>query len=224
MVGVLALVAIAGGVLWSNALAYREVTLAPRDRLAELEDIGKRIAGEGPTLMTDYEPYGVRHFLRDAEPEGASEFRRRQIPLDDGRILDKLEVADIDEFQLPAILVYRSLVLRRSATASRPPSVYRLVSRGRHYELWQRYGDRRRSRPGKAIARAPSAWKHHRTDRGPALPRRASPGAQSRPQGRLATVERPRAAVVIDLGPLRIPPAGKRSGSTRARCRRSRTA
>jgi hypothetical protein len=29
--------AIAGGVLWSNALAYHEANLAPRDRLAELE-------------------------------------------------------------------------------------------------------------------------------------------------------------------------------------------
>ena len=37
-----------GGVLWSNALAYREVWLAPRERLAELEAIGERYAGAGP--------------------------------------------------------------------------------------------------------------------------------------------------------------------------------
>ena len=72
--------AIAGGVLWSNALAYQEVNLAPRDRLAELEQIGERFAGEGPALMTEYEPYGVRHFLREADPEGASELRRRIDP------------------------------------------------------------------------------------------------------------------------------------------------
>ena len=205
LVGGMAVAAIAGGLLWSNALAYREVTLAPRDRFAELEDIGHQIAGEGPTLMTDYEPYGVRHFLRDAEPEGASEFRRRQIPLKGGRILDKLEVADIDEFQLPAILVYRSLVLRRSATASRPPSVYRLVSSSRNYELWQR-SEIAAEPPGKAIIEhLPLGNTVEPTD----VPRCRDVLRLARragPQGRLATVERPR-AVVIDLASIPFPPS-----------------
>ena len=56
--------AIALGVLWSNGLQYRQVWLAPRTQLHELEAIGNRIAGEGPTLMTDYQAYGARHFLR----------------------------------------------------------------------------------------------------------------------------------------------------------------
>ena len=70
----------AAGVLWSNVLAYHEVNLAPHDRHEELEQIGDRIAGEGPALMTEYEPYGVRHFLRKADAEGASELRRRVGP------------------------------------------------------------------------------------------------------------------------------------------------
>jgi hypothetical protein len=130
--------AITGGVVWSNMLAYNEVMLAPRERLVELEQIGDSIAGEGPTLMTDYEPYGVRHFLRDGEPEGASELRRRVVPLRNGRALDKLETADIDEFDTQAVLVYRTLVLRRSPVGSRPPSIYGRVRRGRFYDVWQR--------------------------------------------------------------------------------------
>jgi hypothetical protein len=130
-------VAISGGVLWSNVLAYHEVTLAPHERFSELDQIGDRIKGEGPALMTEYEPYGVRHFLRDADTEGASELRRRQIPLRTGRILDKAEFADIDEFNIGAIFVYRTLVLRRSPVASRPPSPYRLTWSGRYYEVWQ---------------------------------------------------------------------------------------
>src|SRR4051794_17820772 len=63
---------ITAGVLWSNVLAYGGLNLAPHDRLAELEHIGKEVDGQGPTLMADYEPYGVRHFLRNADPEGAS--------------------------------------------------------------------------------------------------------------------------------------------------------
>ncbi len=40
-------VRVALGVLWSNALAYHGVTLAPHDQLAELEAIGKRFARPG---------------------------------------------------------------------------------------------------------------------------------------------------------------------------------
>jgi hypothetical protein len=46
--------------------------------------------------------------------------------------------ADLDEFDLDAILTYRTLVLRRSPVESRPPSVYRLVWKGHWYEVWQR--------------------------------------------------------------------------------------
>jgi hypothetical protein len=132
------LAAIAGGVLWSNALAYRDVNLAPRDQLAELETIGHLIAGQGPTLMTEYEPYGVRHFLREAAAEGASELRRRRVPLVGGGALRKGMSADTDRFQLGGLLVYRTLVLRRSPAQSRPPSPYRLIWRGDFYEAWQR--------------------------------------------------------------------------------------
>jgi hypothetical protein len=130
--------AIGVGVLWSNALAYGDVWLAPRGQLAELETIGKRFAGDGPALMTEYQPYGVRHFLRNLDAEGASERRVRPVPLRDGRTLDKAEYADIDAFQLPALLEYRTLVLRTSPFASRPPSVYQPLWSGRWYEVWQR--------------------------------------------------------------------------------------
>jgi hypothetical protein len=136
--GVVILAAIAGGVIWSNALAYRDVNLAPRDQLAELETIGHRIAGQGPTLMTEYEPYGVRHFLRDADAEGLSELRRRRIPLRSGALVHKGETADTDRLALGGLLTYRTLVLRRSPAQSRPPSPYRLIWTGRYYEVWQR--------------------------------------------------------------------------------------
>jgi hypothetical protein len=130
--------ALAGGVFWSNALAYNEVSLAPRGQLHELETIGRDFASQGPALMTSYEPYGARHFLRRSDPEGASELRRRFVHLRDGGMLDKGESADIDRFRLDGILDYRTLVLRRGPAASRPPSVYRLVRSGRYYEVWQR--------------------------------------------------------------------------------------
>lgn len=136
--GITALVAIAAGVGWSNVLAYREVNLAPRDQLAELELIGEQIAGEGPALMTEYQPYGVRHFLRAADPEGASELRRRQVLLRGGEETKKGAWSDTDELARDGLLVYRTLVLRRSPAQSRPPSPYELAWQGDYYEVWQR--------------------------------------------------------------------------------------
>jgi hypothetical protein len=136
--GAALLAAVGAGVLWSGALAYQDVNLAPRDQLAELQAIGGRIAGQGPTLMTEYQPYGVRHFLRDADPEAASELRRHRVPLRGGGTLAKGESADTDRFQLAGLLHYRTLVLRRSPVQSRPPSPYRLIWRGDYYEVWQR--------------------------------------------------------------------------------------
>jgi hypothetical protein len=127
---------LAGGVLWSNALGYGGVSLGPRDQLGELETIGRQFAGTEPALMTEYQPYGVRHFLRDMAPEGASELRRREVALSDGSVLEKGEGADIDRFSLPAIFTYRALVLRRSPAASRPPAAYRLAWRGSYYDVW----------------------------------------------------------------------------------------
>jgi hypothetical protein len=129
---------IVGGVLWSNALQYGDADLAPRQQLAELERIGERIDDQGPTLMTEYQPYGARHFLRDADPEAASELRRRPVALAGGGVLDKGAYADLDALALDGVFAYRTLVLRRGPAVSRPPSPYELVWREDFYEVWQR--------------------------------------------------------------------------------------
>ncbi len=136
--GIALLVLLGGGVLWSNALAYGGVSLAPYGQLAELEEIGERFAGEGPALMTEYNPYGARHFLRELDAEGASELRMRTVALADGSTAEKGEAPDVDEITRDALLEYRTLVLRRSPVRSRPPSPYRLVWAGDDYEVWQR--------------------------------------------------------------------------------------
>jgi hypothetical protein len=129
---------VAGGVLWSNAYAYGNVNLAPREQLAELERIGRDFAGDGPALMTEYLPVGARHFLRKLDAEGASELRRHVVPLRDGSSLPKLRYANLDTFRLDGLLFYRTLVLRRSPLESRPPAPYELVWDGRWYEVWKR--------------------------------------------------------------------------------------
>lgn len=137
-VGLLIGAAIAAGIVWSNLLGYHDASLAPRAQFVELGEIGSRIAGQGPTLMTTFSPFGARHFLRDAEPESASELRTREDPLRSGQPLPEGATADLDQFQTSAILVYRTIVLRRSPVESRPPSPYRLILRDRYWEVWQR--------------------------------------------------------------------------------------
>jgi hypothetical protein len=138
VLGTTVLALVLAGVLWSNALGYHDVSLAPYGQLHELESIGEEFAGDGPTLMTEYQPYGVRHFLRKADAEGASELRARPVFLVEGGELEKGEWADTDQLSLSSLLTYRTLVLRRSPIQSRPPSVYSLVRRGDYYDVWQR--------------------------------------------------------------------------------------
>ncbi len=133
--GLLALTLLFTGVALSDALAYHDVNLAPYAQLAELQSIGHQIAGQGPTLITEYNPYAARHFLREAQAEGASELRYRPVALRDGSEVAKGESVDTDAISLPELLHYRTLVLRRSPAQSRPPSVYRLIRAGSYYDV-----------------------------------------------------------------------------------------
>jgi hypothetical protein len=137
-VGVIACALLAGGVLWSNVLAYHDVRLAPRPRLAELQKIGAMISGRGPTLVNEEEVYAAYHFLRAAAPTGPSQFRRVALALRGGQRLGSGGFADLDSFPLATVLTYRTIVTSRSPTQSRPPAAYRRVWRGRWYEVWQR--------------------------------------------------------------------------------------
>lgn len=194
---------VAAGVVWSNALAYRDVNLGPRDQLAELERIAPTIAGEGPTLMTEYSPYGARHFLRDADPEGVSELRRRRIPLEDGRSVPKGLWADTDALSYRDLLVYRTLVLRRSPAQSRPPSPYRLVWSGRSYEVWQRSGE-----PGDARERLALGSALDPT----AVPRCGEVLALAETADRLLAARR-RPPVVVGLADASYPASWRRAGA-----------
>jgi hypothetical protein len=136
--GLLVLVVIGGGVLWSNALAYHDVTLAPRARLAELQHIGGLVAGQGPTFINEFETYAARHFVRRSAPIEPAQYRPAELPLRDGVLLTKSAWADLDSFPLSTLEPYRTIITPRSPAESRPPSIYRPVWQGRYYQVWQR--------------------------------------------------------------------------------------
>ncbi len=134
------LVAVAGGVLLSNAFAYRDVSLAPRDRLTELGGVGERFAGQGPLLATEFEEFG-KHFLRATDPSGVSEAYspRPADPAPPGRPGPRFGYpSDLDELSQAYVQSYPLLLLRRSPVASRPPADYVRVWRGTWYEVWER--------------------------------------------------------------------------------------
>jgi hypothetical protein len=128
--------AIAFGVLWTNALAYHDADVAPRGRLAELSDIGHAYAGQGPALYTEFEEFG-KHFLHQLDPTGSDE-SLQDPPRANGGATRFGFPTDIDGLNLRYVQRFRTLVLRRSPAASRPPSDFRRVSTGRYYEVWQR--------------------------------------------------------------------------------------
>ena len=66
--GALAL-ALIGGTLASDFAQYRSSNLAPTARYEELAAIGKRFAGRGPTLFTDFDEYAM-YVLRQLDVAG----------------------------------------------------------------------------------------------------------------------------------------------------------
>ena len=130
--------ALSSGVIVSFLYTYHEAWLAPYAQLKELEVIGENTSYSAPALMVESNPYGGRHFLRKLDPEVPGLLRRNLIPLKNGKGLANGGFADIDEFSLDAIQNYKTLVLRTSATSSRPPSNYDLKFSGTYYEVWQK--------------------------------------------------------------------------------------
>ena len=192
------LAALTAGVLWSNVLGYANSYVAPAQQLSELQEAGEVLDGQGPTLMTEYEPYGARHFLRRADGESASELRIRPIPLRNGTQLPKSAAADITAFDPTALREYRSLVLRTGPLASRPPSVYERIRAGTSYDIWQRP----RAPAPQPVADLPLGGD---TDPG-AVPSCASVRALARkagPNGRLVAVQRA-APTVLPLSKARL--------------------
>jgi hypothetical protein len=139
VLGAVVLVALGAGVLWSNWLQYRNVSLAPRDQLSEFQPIADRLSGHGPTLINEYQIYADRHFLRGGRPVEPAEYRNTNLPTVTNAVLTKSAFADIDSFPLSTLLPYQSLVVRNSPVASVPPSIYgyKPVWQGRFYQLWQ---------------------------------------------------------------------------------------
>jgi hypothetical protein len=133
-------VILVAGCIASSWLVARDVYIAPRAELVELRDMGEQLAGQGPTLVLNYEGYGTRYYLGPAEDEGVSELRYNTIPSRTGEQFPDFTTAEIDDVDQQALFSYPVITRRTTPVGSRHPSGYRPVHEGRFFEAWQRDG------------------------------------------------------------------------------------
>jgi hypothetical protein len=175
--GWLAALAVAGGVLYGNALIYHDTTLAPGARYHDLAAIAKRYSGQGPVLDPYFDEY-AEFILREEQATTIVDPANFDFQVRPGVAPPGMSFGwDLNQL-VPAYLQSFPLIVQpRSPTASRAPSNYDLIERTRYFEVW------RRDRPSRAVFfHAPlSNLPHERT---PALcralvgqARRAGPGA-----------------------------------------------
>jgi hypothetical protein len=130
--------AVALGVLWSDGVLYHNTTLAPRDRFAELNTIDQRFSGQGPTLNPDFEDFDL-YFLRHMRIDGpGNAYKVRAAVLVGGQPAGYGQTYDLDQLQPSYVNQFRTIVVRRSPEASRPPAWFKRVFAGRFYDVWQR--------------------------------------------------------------------------------------
>jgi hypothetical protein len=178
-------VAVGIGVLYSDALAYRAVYLAPVPRLEELQTIDERFAGQGPAMLAEFEEYG-KHFLRDLDVNSAYEaYTPLQAQTRTGEPVYARWV-DLDGLQLAFVERYPLLIQRRSPVASRPPADFELAFRGHYYDVW-----RRRGRP-RVIDHLPAGTDRDPTGRVSCKLTRQAASAARNAGGELVAALRPR--------------------------------
>ncbi len=139
VVGLVAGAVIVAAVLGGNALTYHDTSLAPYARLRDLQQIGERFAGQGPTLTPDFEEY-AEYYLRDDDQDSMVNGPALSLRAGVNRETEPggIFAYDLDEYTPGFVESFRTIVMRRNPLASRPPSNYRLVYSSPYYLVWQR--------------------------------------------------------------------------------------
>jgi hypothetical protein len=127
--------ALAGGVLASDAMQYHSSNLAPTARYEELASLNARFAGKAPTLFTDFDEYAL-YELRDLDVGGPDfAYPPAALAASAGGYGQPVQ---LDRVSPTALLAYPLIVTRRDPAASRPPSAYALLWQGSYYQVWGR--------------------------------------------------------------------------------------
>jgi len=141
--------ALAGGAFASDLAQYHSANLAPTARYEELASVGKRFAGRGPALFTDFDEYSM-YALRRLDVGGPDFVYPPHAP---GGGLDVAygRPVQLDRHLPSALAAYPLIVTRRDPSSDQPPAAYGLVWQGAYYEVWAR-----RPRAAPALAHVPA--------------------------------------------------------------------
>ncbi|HEV7528621.1 MAG TPA: hypothetical protein VGO29_06970 [Solirubrobacteraceae bacterium] len=131
--------AIAGAVLYGNALTYHDISLAPVARYEQLEGIGKRFAGVGPAFFPAFDEYS-EYFLRrehgyDLNIPPGLKVRPGALVLAPGQFAFAL---DLNQLELSFVESFPLLVTARSPVVSRPPANFDLADQTADFQVWRR--------------------------------------------------------------------------------------
>jgi hypothetical protein len=138
--GWLSATAIAGVVLYGNAMTYHDTSLAPGARYRDLAAIARRFAGSGPALYPYFDEY-AEFFLRGVDgstlvdPANLRFQVRPGVPPPPG---GQSFAWDLNQLVPSFIQSFPLIIQPRSPTGSRAPSNYDLVDRSRYFEVWRR--------------------------------------------------------------------------------------
>lgn len=152
---------VGGGVLYGNAVAYHDASLAPAGRYEQLAAIGKRYAGQGPTLFPAFDEY-AEYFLRNEQGSSLVDPANSVLQLAPGVSPPPGQVIfayDLNQFALPYLQSFRLIVEPYTPDGSRPPANWDLVQQTSYFQVW------RRDRPASdVVAHMPlSGLPHERT-------------------------------------------------------------
>jgi hypothetical protein len=128
--------ALVGGVLASDLAQYHSSNLAPTARYEELASVGKRFAGRGPALFTDFDEYSM-YVLRRLDV-GGPDFVYPPRPAAGGLGVAYGHPVELDRHLPSALAAYPLIVTRRDPSAESPPAAYALAWQGTYYEVWAR--------------------------------------------------------------------------------------
>lgn len=137
--GLVLVAALLIGVLGSDALLYHGTNLAPTARYTELDTIGARFAGQGPTLAPDFDEYDL-YLLRKMGVDIPGVAYSGPFTFVGGTTKLYGKSYDLDAMALASVERFHMIVMRRSPAWSRPPSNFTLVWSGRFYTVWRRDG------------------------------------------------------------------------------------
>jgi hypothetical protein len=136
--GVVLAAFLAAGVLYSDAIAYREVRLAPIDRMEAMEDMARATKGQSLVLHAEWEEW-AKYFYRDSRVNSAGEVWFGPHPWELRQGFAQVAIHyDLDAAQLWYLESFPAIVTRRAPDESRPPANFRLAHENRYYQLWLR--------------------------------------------------------------------------------------